>query len=30
VIVTQETFAQDIGESVIFFVKDEDACVGCA
>lgn len=30
VVVPKESFGEDIGESVIFFVEVEDTCVGCA
>jgi hypothetical protein len=29
-VVSEESFGEDIGECVIFFVEVEDACVGCA
>jgi hypothetical protein len=29
-VVPEESFGEDIGECVIFFVEVEDACVGCA
>jgi hypothetical protein len=30
VVVPEESFGEDIGECVIFFVEVEDACIGCA
>ena len=29
-VVSEEAFAQDVGECMVFFVEQEDACVGCA
>jgi hypothetical protein len=30
VVVPEESFGENIGECVIFFVEVEDTCVGCA